>query len=151
VKRKSGEGPPVQVVLLRHAHADWPLYSGLDINRPLTPRGEEDARAAAHAIRAAGFTPALLLVSPALRTRQTAELVAREFVMSADQLRFIDALYNARAAQMETALRKAARQSSSLLMVAHNPGISELARRLSGDPARASFPPAGWDRFTLAP
>lgn len=149
--RARPDRPAVQLVLLRHAHADWPLYSGLDINRPLTPRGEEDARAAAHAIRAAGFLPALLLVSPALRTRQTAEYVAREFVMSGDQLRFIEALYNARAPQMEAVLRRAARQAASLLMVAHNPGISELARRLSGDPARAPFPPAGWGQFTLAP
>ena len=137
------------VVLVRHAHADWPLYSGRDFDRPLTPRGEEEAREAARALRRAGVTPALLLASPAKRTRQTADAIAREFVLADTQIRFIDILYNAGAAELEAEVRAAAQEGQPVVLVAHNPGISQLARRLSGKPKRPPFAPAGWDHFEL--
>jgi phosphohistidine phosphatase len=144
----AGPAPPV-ALLVRHAHAEWPLYSGRDFDRPLTPRGEEDAMAAAQALRVAGLAPTLILSSPARRARQTAEILARVLGVSSRCLQFVDTLYNARLATLELELRRMARPGTTTLLVAHNPGISELARKLCGDPLRPALAPAGWDCFPL--
>ena len=81
---------PRQVILVRHAHAEWPNWSGRDFDRPLTPRGEEDAARTAQELRLAGHRPALLLASPALRTRQTARIIATGLEVADSALRFDD-------------------------------------------------------------
>ena len=47
-----------------------------DIDRPLTERGRRDAADLAEHLRLSGCRPQLVLCSPALRTRQTLDLVA---------------------------------------------------------------------------
>jgi len=133
---------------MRHAHAEWPGYSGGDFDRPLTARGLADAVTSARAIRAEGLVPDSLLVSPARRTRQTAEIVARELGLPSTALHFEDALYNATASTLARELRRRT-AGGRVLLVAHNPGISALARQLSGDPDRPPLAPAGWDSFAL--
>src|SRR5690606_787937 len=141
---------PRHVLIARHAHAEWPDWRGRDFDRPLTPRGEEDAARAAAAIRAAGHRPELVLVSPALRTRQTAGIMARGLGLADDALRLVDALYNASPAVLESELRQAALGVDGLVMlVAHNPGVSYLARALAGDPAAPPFSPADWRLLPL--
>lgn len=139
-----------QALIARHAHADWPAFQGSDFDRPLTPRGEQDARHAAAAMRAAGHAPSLLLVSPSRRTRQTAAIFAEELALPAASMRLVDALYNATAAVLEAHLRQAIRQEDGLLLLlAHNPGISQLAQQLASDRARVHFAPADWRLVTL--
>lgn len=64
---------------MRHAIAfernarRWPD----DRDRPLSPRGLERARQAAHGLAGLVKTPARVLTSPLARTRQTAELLTR--------------------------------------------------------------------------
>jgi phosphohistidine phosphatase len=135
---------------MRHAHAEWPGYSGEDFDRPLTARGLADAVTAARAMRAAGQVPDALLASPARRTRQTAEIVARELGLDSTALHFQDALYNASAATLAKELQRRP-AGMCVLLVAHNPGISGLARQLSADPHRPPFAPAGWDSFPAPP
>jgi phosphohistidine phosphatase len=132
------------VTLVRHAHAEWPAYTGKDFDRPLTERGVEDTLAAAREILAAGLRPDLLLGSTARRAKDTALILARELGLPSGALRFVDRLYNASAATMEMAVQDSAARSKHILLVGHNPGISELARRLTGDATQALLPPAGW-------
>jgi phosphohistidine phosphatase len=140
---------PRLAVLVRHAHAEWPSYAGRDFDRPLTPRGLADARLSGVAIREAALQPDAVLVSPALRTRQTAEVIARELALPAGVLRFIDDLYNAPVETLESRLREAAADRRAVMLIAHNPGISELARLLAREPKAPFFAPAQWRTFDL--
>src|SRR3954452_1588130 len=75
-----------QVVLLRHGETEWSRlrkHTGrTDV--PLTPEGEEQAR---HAARLVGAHPfALVLVSPFLRARHTAELAGLGPLVTDDRL-----------------------------------------------------------------
>jgi phosphohistidine phosphatase len=139
----------VRVILVRHAHADWPDYHGRDFERPLTPRGSADAARTAAAIKAAGLAPAVLLVSPALRTRQTAAIIAAALGLSDDCTQFVESLYNASAQGLEAELRRSAPNGDTIMLVAHNPGISELGRQLAGDRRTRPFAPADWRQFVL--
>lgn len=144
-------GAAQPVILVRHAHADWPDYHGCDVDRPLTPQGEADAAATAQAIRAAGGIPAVLLASPALRTRQTATIIARTLGLDDSAIVLVESLYNASAETLESELREvAATAGGTVMLVAHNPGISELARRLGRDPSFRPFAPGHWRLLNLA-
>jgi len=121
-----------------------PKYVGRDFDRPLTQRGLDEARATGHALRDAGLKPELVLASPACRTRQTAEIISSELQLSPQSICLVDALYNAGPATLEAELRKAQGDHGLVMLVAHNPGISELARRLAKEPLAAPFAPAQW-------
>jgi phosphohistidine phosphatase len=139
-----------QVILVRHAHADWPGYDGRDFDRPLTPRGEQEALATGRSIGAAGHRPALVVASPARRTRQTAEIICEELELPAGALRLVDTLYNAAGPALAAELRRHATHAGGMLMlVAHNPGISDVARRLAGDAQADGFAPADWRVLAL--
>lgn len=134
-------------ILVRHAHAEWPAYRGRDFDRPLTERGLEEARATGREIITAGLLPKRILASSARRTEQTARILTEHLRLPADALQLLDHLYNADAATLAAALRSAAAEGSPVLVVAHNPGISELARMLSEDRTLAPFRPAEWCAF----
>ena len=131
---------------MRHAQAESPAHGGDDFDRPLSAQGLADSAAAAREMRGADLAPSRIIASPARRTRQTAETVARELGLPDGAVQYVDALYNA---SIDTLWREILRASGGglLLLVAHNPGISGLARQLSRDTGRQPFAPAGWGHF----
>ncbi|HEY3809543.1 MAG TPA: histidine phosphatase family protein [Steroidobacteraceae bacterium] len=131
-----------QLLLLRHAHAQQSSPGGVDIDRPLSARGRAEALAAARSIVAAGLHCDALLASPALRTRQTAAIVAGELGL-AEPLRLAASIYLGDAEALLEALGTHADGAASLLLVAHNPGISELAQRLQAAPPAIELRTAG--------
>jgi phosphohistidine phosphatase len=137
------------LILVRHAHAEWPHYKGPDFDRPLTEQGFADARVTGRAIVDAGHQPVLLLASSALRTRQTADIIAEELQLPESAVQYLDSLYNANAFTLEVEARRLAPAVGSALMVAHNPGVSTLAQRLARDDAAPPYKPAEWRVFTL--
>ncbi len=72
--RPAPDNPSGKLVLLRHGETEWSRagrHTGLT-DLPLTPRGEELARAAGALVR--GYDFRLVLASPLQRARRTAEL-----------------------------------------------------------------------------
>ena len=61
-----------RLILIRHAKADAGV---VDLERPLTARGESDAAAAGRLLARAGAVPDRAVLSPARRARQTWEAV----------------------------------------------------------------------------
>jgi phosphohistidine phosphatase len=137
------------VILVRHAHAEWPEYNGRDFDRPLTSRGLDDARRTAEAIKDAGLVAGLLLTSPARRTLQTAGFIATTLGLSDQAVQPVQALYNAPAGILHNELRNVAAAARTVILVAHNPGISELARMLTGNTLLPPFDPGQWQFTTL--
>ena len=140
----------MQFIILRHAHAEWSSYHGPDFDRPLTERGLADARVAGRSIINAGHRPTLLLASPACRTRQTAEILAEELQLPDRAVRYVDSLYNSTAFTLEAELRKAVGSDGLVVLVAHNPGVSNLARVLVNDLDAPPCQPAEWRLLQLA-
>lgn len=65
-----------RLLLVRHAKAVPKEESVEDIERALSESGRADAARTGRWLAESGFTPALVLVSPARRTRQTWQLMA---------------------------------------------------------------------------
>ena len=107
---------PSTLYLLRHAKSSWDDPGLADEERPLAPRGERAARRMAQHIREAGIRPALVLCSPARRTRQTLEAVAGSFGKHVEVL-VEDGLYGAGAWELTARLRRVPTELPSVMVV----------------------------------
>ena len=121
-----------QLTLIRHAKSSWDDAGIKDRDRPLNERGERDAPLMGRRLLARGARPTLILTSPAVRARRTAQIIAREIGYPQEFLQREDDLYLASPDEIVTVI---ARQDSSfrdLIVCGHNPGLTELANRLTG-------------------
>ena len=88
-----------RIVVLRHAETAW-SKDGRHTGRtdvPLTPEGEEAARTAS--ARLAAYSPALVLVSPLVRARRTAELAGLTGETDPDLVEWDYGVYEGRTTQ----------------------------------------------------
>lgn len=124
-----------RLMLLRHAKAERPVPGEPDRGRKLTERGRTDAPAIGAYMARHGLVPALALVSPATRAKQTWDLLVACFA-KAPKTVSDERIYNAEPARL-MGLIADTRGALSLLVVGHNPGMHELASQLiaSGDVA----------------
>lgn len=109
----------MRVFVLRHAKSDW--HAGApDFERPLNDRGRRESLRMADHVRDNAIRPAVVLCSPATRARETLALVS----VACDDVRVVDALYGAEADAIRQVV--AAVDSSSVMVIGHNPGLSEF-------------------------
>ena len=114
-----------RLILMRHAEAERASGSGQDRDRALSARGKADAARMGRGLAARGLRPDLALVSPALRTRQTWDLV--HDAMGDVQVRFDEPLYNGGPETLRRYVEAAEDEAGCLMVVAHNPGVHLLA------------------------
>jgi phosphohistidine phosphatase len=129
-----------RLVLLRHAKAEAGPGKP-DIDRRLSSRGHADAAAAGAWLGTQGLLPELVICSPARRTRQTWHAVAVAVsetapAAPAPDVRYELALYDGGAAELLRAVQAVAEGIASVLLIGHNPTISQLSALL--DPAAGS-------------
>jgi phosphohistidine phosphatase len=140
------------LILFRHSKAASAEAGQGDETRPLTARGRREAGDAGAALLAR-FAPDVALVSTAARTRETA---AEAFKTKETPVVFDAALYLAEPQALWRAFAKSS--ASVVVVVAHNPGLAELAALLiesasdrSADArlVRESLPTSAWAAFEI--
>lgn len=137
------------LVLMRHAKSSWAQEDMPDFDRPLNERGLEDAPRMAARIQSHGLSFDLVVTSSAVRARSTAEIVADQLSLPRQCVQLDRSLYLATRSQLFTALWAVDDAVTSLLLVGHNPGITEFANALC--PLRSdNIPTAGvvWITFS---
>ena len=127
----------MNLFLLRHGIAfehGTPGYEK-DADRPLTPKGERRLGGITDAMAAMGLTFGLILSSPHVRARQTAEIVAEALGLK-KKLEFSESLTpDGDAKALIAALNKLEPKPENVLLVGHEPFLSSLISTLtSGDP-----------------
>ncbi|MGO9855363.1 MAG: SixA phosphatase family protein [Acidimicrobiales bacterium] len=126
--------------LLRHAKAVTdPPPGGSDWDRVLAPRGRRDATALGRLFAGHGAglgpafkgvpRPAVVLVSPAARTAQTAELLMAQLTET-PELRFEEELYGADPQEVIAQLRTLPDEVRAAMVVGHNPTMQTLSQGL---------------------
>ncbi|MBM7506074.1 SixA phosphatase family protein [Agromyces aurantiacus] len=121
------------LVLVRHAKSAWGDPTLADHDRPLNDRGRRDAPEMGRRIRERGISPGAILSSTAARARTTAEAIAEQLDVPPGALVLDERLY---ASSPETILDVVAElddEVTTAVVVAHDPGMSDLAHRLSGE------------------
>ncbi len=119
-----------QLLLLRHAKSSWDDASLPDRDRPLSGRGRRAIAAMRGVMRELGLSPDLILVSPARRTQET--LAGLEPWDETPLIELIETLYLGSAEELLDVLRDVNETVRSALLIGHNPGMHDLAVRLTG-------------------
>lgn len=124
-----------RLMLLRHAKTETDAPSGRDQDRRLDPRGHHDAADIGGWIAKHPPFPDLVLVSQAVRARQTWEHAWE--AMKADvpppRVEWLPELYGAEIGQLLHSVRIAdGTNPKQMMVVGHNPGLHEFALTLTG-------------------
>lgn len=117
---------PRTLILLRHAKSDYPAAVP-DHQRPLAPRGIREAGLAGDWLRANLPEIDLVLCSTATRTRQTLKQTAVDAPVD-----YVDDLYDAYPGTVIGEINRVADDVSTLLVIGHEPAMSQVALGLAG-------------------
>ncbi len=115
------------VFLLRHGKSDWSQPGASDHERPLNQRGRAAAPSMGAWLKQQGKHVDLIVSSTATRARSTAQLVAEQLQLPSDQVQLSRRLYLAPKESYLDVLMEVSPNTHAVLLVGHNPGISELA------------------------
>jgi phosphohistidine phosphatase len=102
-----------------------------DFDRPLADRGREACAVIGEFIEEKGIDFDLVLVSTAVRTRETIELV-KERAKFRGEVRYEERIYEATTTQLLELISEVDEARESVLLVGHNPGIEDLLALLTG-------------------
>ncbi len=113
----------MDLILWRHAEAEL-LQEGMsDLQRRLTPKGERQAKRMAAWLKQRMMASTRVLVSPAQRTRSTADALGREF-------RIVPSIAPDASVEDLLAAARWSEGSEAVLLVGHQPTLGLLASRL---------------------
>jgi len=122
--------PKRTLYIARHAKSSWDDPTLSDFARPLNKRGERDAPFMAQLLKAKRVLPQLILSSPAKRAKTTAAIYHDAIK---GELRFDERIYDTSAMSLLYLVQEVLSDSDheSLMLVGHNPGLTELSNILS--------------------
>lgn len=134
--------PPSRIYLLRHAEAAQAQPGERDFDRALNDNGFGQAEIVADKAADKGYRPDLVVSSTALRCRQTTDAFKRA-IGATTEVQYIDALYDG---SQNTYLEILSSQvgDDSIMLVGHNPIISQVLEILIGHDAMQKALPGGF-------
>ena len=120
------------LVLVRHAKSSWDHPELDDHDRPLNARGRRDAPEMGRRLRERGVVPDAIRSSTAVRARTTAEAIVDALGLGADSVVVDERLYGSSPETILGVVGELDDALESAMVVAHDPGLSDLAYELSG-------------------
>ena len=130
------------LVFMRHARAVLQQPGQTDRERSLTARGRLEAPMMAQVLAQRGVRPEVIISSPAERALATARLVAEELTLADHAISLEPVLYKASTDDYFEVIRRLPDGVHSILVVGHNPGITEFVNALEPG-AVGEMPPSG--------
>jgi phosphohistidine phosphatase len=119
-----------RLTLVRHAKTE-PAYAGQeDWDRALEPRGLRDAVEMARRLKDRAPKPEKILTSPAVRAITTATIMSRELGVAGSKIVPDERLYLGSPKRMLAVVQELGGTAKHLMVVGHNPGITEFADEL---------------------
>ncbi len=143
------------LLILRHAKSSWKNPGLADINRPLNKRGVRDAPRIGVLLREQDLVPDIILTSPAVRARKTAQAVSEESGYE-NEIEIHDDFYPGGPYDFIESLTAMPDQINRALIIAHNPALETFLDVLTGEAARMptsalahiSLPIESWHELT---
>src|SRR5215203_1269828 len=132
--------------ILRHARSSWNDASLRDFDRPLNDRGREAAEHIGKRLASEKLNAPLVVCSPALRTRQTAEIVLNSSKLRVEE-RFDERIYEASLRDLTVVVSEIPDEKEVAILIGHNPGLEELLVFLTGETRR--MPTCALAKITL--
>lgn len=134
------QGSMMRILLLRHAKSSWDHPGLRDHDRPLAPRGERAASQMGAHVAGTDLRIGRIVSSTAVRALSTARLFREAFDRQLSLASRRD-LYHADAMDLLAIAREEANgdDDARIMLVAHNPGMHDLALFLCGECETDSF------------
>ena len=130
------------LIILRHAKSSWSNSGLSDFDRPLNERGKRDAPFMGKLLRDMNIQPDAIFVSPAKRAKQTIKKVVKELGIPESEITWKENAYLASTRELLRIIHSAPKDAQSLMLVGHNPGLTDLANQL-GNARIDNIPTAG--------
>jgi phosphohistidine phosphatase len=146
----------MEIYILRHGIAEQAAPGMKDADRALTSEGEEKLETVLRRARAAGVEPSVILTSPYLRARQTAEIAAKT-LRSKPTLVDSGALVPDSSPEAVWDEIRSHKTEPQILIAGHEPLLSAVYSYLLGEPSlqidvkKGSLGRIDIDRFTGQP
>ena len=116
------------ITFMRHAEAQNHAETG-DHGRPLSPRGRDEALSIANQLaQYPHWLPDIVLVSTALRTRETCQLLSLKPEL---KVCFSKDLYHTSMDSILKVMANEAISANHVMIIGHNSGISDVASKLT--------------------
>lgn len=122
-----------KISFVRHAKSSWDLKYLTDFDREIETRGIEKTENLIQLLKRDVIIPDLIISSPAVRTKQTSHLIMSKLHLSADIIVFDEKLYSGNYKHYLDAIYAANDQFNHLMIIGHNPSISEAAYTFSSE------------------
>ena len=136
----------ITLYLLRHAKSSQTAVTHRDFDRALDQEGREAALLVGNVMATQELSGALVISSPAVRARETLEILMAGTGMDVE-VRFDLDIYNADVPTLLNVMSRVADEQSFLILVGHNPGMEMLVKFLTGQ-VRA-MPAAGLAKISI--
>lgn len=134
----------MRLTLLRHAKTETGRAGQDDWDRVLEPQGKRDAAQMAQRFKETYPLPDLIIASPAVRAITTAQSFAKAWGIDETTIVADERLYLASPKAMLQVVHELGLQAEHLLIVGHNPGITEFGDRLSCERSLDNMPTCSW-------
>ena len=129
------------LLIVRHGKSSWDSDAPTDFDRPLSPRGEQDAPRMGEWLKAQELIPSRVISSPAMRAAQTATAVCEALGVKKKRIHWDRRIYGADVTNLLQVLAEVPAKEGRVMLVGHNPGLEELVSYLWGE--RTLMPPDG--------
>lgn len=130
----------LRLTLVRHARTEPQVPGQEDWDRALEARGQHDAPQMARRLKEAHGRPDRILTSPAVRAITTANIMAKVLGVNAAKIVQDERLYLASPKVMLQVIQESGESAKHLMVVGHNPGITEFADQISGERSLDNMP-----------
>ncbi len=117
--------------ILRHAQKDESKQNEYDYDIELSQKGIEEATSIAQKLKEKDPLPDLIVASPAIRARQTAEIVAKG-IRYRKNIMYNEVIYQAFLNEIVESVTYTFDTVNTLLIVGHNPSLTALALTFGG-------------------
>ena len=118
------------VLICRHAETYDPYPLQPDFERELTPEGIRKANETGKWVREKYLKVDAIVASPARRSSATAQIIANRLYFDQDKITYDPEIYNPREAQLLQSLSQLPDSVTKVLIVSHNPALTQMARNL---------------------
>lgn len=132
-----------RLFLLRHAKAGFDLTGQADADRVLTHAGKQDVVKLAYKIKGRSERIDLAYTSQAMRTRQTLEILLDICSDCFGRTEVVPGLYQASESTVLELITALPEQFERVMLVGHNPAMTQLSNLLAADLRLDHLPPCG--------
>ncbi|HLP49276.1 MAG TPA: histidine phosphatase family protein [Chitinophagales bacterium] len=141
-----------ELILIRHTKSSWADVGMRDFDRPLKKDRTDDALRMGAVLSKLKLLPDLILCSPALRTRQTAEYFCKKLNYDYSKIEFDQRLYESSAEEYRDVIGEVPENIKMLIVIGHNPSITHFANYFQFEKDIDEVPTTGvvWFEFNNA-